>query len=83
MPILFHPSFSDLSPELHPATDPRLIADFEHLRVRTSAPLCYSREAADNIDQARMDEQSSGVLVALSVVTCAAAFVVVYAGWGL
>ena len=56
----------------------------EHLHVRArSAPLCYSRQAtSDVIHQARIDTQSSAVLAVLSVVTCAAAFLVVYGGWG-
>ena len=55
----------------------------QHLHVRArSAPLCYSRQAtSDVIHQARIDTQSNAVL-ALSVVTFVAAFLVVYGGWG-
>jgi len=58
---------------------------FEHLRVRArTAPLCYSRQpTADGIDKARIDAQSSTVLMVLSVATCVATFLVVYGGWVL
>lgn len=53
-----------------------------HVHAR-SAPRCYSRQAtSDVIHQARTDTQSNAVL-ALSVVTFVAAFLVVYGGWGL
>ena len=52
-----------------------------HARAR-SAPLCYSRPATSNvIHQSRVGTQCNAVL-ALSVVTFAAAFLVVYGGWG-
>ena len=53
-----------------------------HVRARP-APRCYARPAtSDGIDQARIDAQSGAVLTALSVVTCAVAFVVAFGGWG-
>lgn len=46
-------------------------------------PLCCSRQTmSDETKQARIDSQSGGVLTALTVVSCAAAFVIAYAGWG-
>ena len=52
------------------------------VRVRT-APLCYSRqEAQDEIDRSRVDTQSNATLALLGAVTCAATFLVVYGGWG-
>lgn len=52
------------------------------IRVR-KAPLCYSRAAtAVDSQQARIDAQSNAALVMLGAVTCAAAFLVVYGGWG-
>jgi hypothetical protein len=53
------------------------------LRVRArTAPLCYSRQATSEvIDQARINAQSNAVLMMFSVMTCAAAFLVVYGGW--
>ena len=58
---------------------------FEDLRVRArTAPLCYSRQpTADGIHKARIDAQSSTVLMVLSVATCVATFLVVYGGWVL
>ena len=58
---------------------------FEHLRVRArTPPLCYSRQpTSDGIDKARIDAQSSTVLMVLSVATCVATFLVVYGGWVL
>ncbi len=49
------------------------------------APLCYSRQAAgDEMNQARTDGESSVMIAVYGVMTCAAAaFLVVYGGWGL
>jgi hypothetical protein len=48
------------------------------------APLCYSRQTPeDGVDQTRIDPESALIAV-YSVATCAAAaFLVVYGGWGL
>jgi hypothetical protein len=52
-----------------------------HIRARR-VPLCYSRgTTSEAIDQARIDAQSNAVLMMFSVMTCAAAFLVVYGGW--
>ena len=56
----------------------------QQVRVRACrAPLCYSRqEMSDGIDQARIDAHTSAVLIVLSAMTCAAAFLVVNGGLG-
>jgi hypothetical protein len=59
--------------------------NMQPLRVRfRRVPLCYSRQpTSDVLDEARIGLQSSAVLVASTVVMCAAAaFLVVYGGWG-
>lgn len=57
----------------------------DHLRIRArGAPLCYSRHApSDTIDQERINARSSAAVMMLSVMTCAAAFVIAYGGWWL
>jgi hypothetical protein len=48
------------------------------------APLCYSRQTPrDKVDQTRIDTESSALIAVYSVVSCAAAFLVVYGGWGM
>ena len=56
----------------------------EHAHVRARpAPLCYARQATSDVsDQARIDTQSGTMLAVLSAVTSAAAFLLVYGGWG-
>ena len=47
-------------------------------------PLCYLRQTAwDEVDQTRIDTESSALIAVYSVVSCAATFLVVYGGWGL
>jgi hypothetical protein len=47
-------------------------------------PLCYSQMPTSNaIDHARIDARNSATLAILTAVTCVAAFLVVYGGWGL
>ena len=56
----------------------------QQVRVRACrALLCYSRqEMSDGVDQARIDAHTSAVLIVLSAMTCAAAFLVVNGGLG-
>ncbi len=48
------------------------------------APLCYLRQTArDEVDQTCINTESSALIAVYSVVSCAAAFLVVYGGWGM
>ena len=46
------------------------------------APLCYSRPG-DGVYQTRIDRESSALIAIYSIMTCAAAVLVVYGAWGM
>jgi hypothetical protein len=56
---------------------------WEHLQTGgRPAPQCYSRHPQSKaIGQSGADVEGNMLLLALSIVTCAAAFLVVYGGW--
>jgi hypothetical protein len=50
-------------------------------RPRTT-PQSYSRQAMSNtIRRSRSESESNAVLIALSIMTCVSAFLLVYGGW--
>ena len=54
-----------------------------HQGVHTRpGPRCYSRPGMSQaISESRVDTESNAILIGLSVITCIAAFILVYGGW--
>ena len=49
---------------------------------RRRGPRCYSRPGMSRaVSESLIDRESNVVLIGLSVITCVAAFMVVYGGW--
>ena len=47
-----------------------------------AVPRCYSRPGMSKaISESRIDRESHAILIGLSIITCVAAFVIVYRGW--